>query len=311
VLQFVRDHEHFFVVGHMEPDADCIGSELALGSALERLGKSVQLLNPGPFDRPEIQPFESRFASDATRGARNRREAAIIVDCSSPDRIEPLGDQLDDLPAAVIDHHRTSSPFGTVAFIRSDIPANTILVAALIEAVGLQPTADEAEHLFLGLVTDTGFFRFLEADQAVAFETAARLTAAGASPRLADQHLSSGRSWGSRILIGRMLLRTEQLAGGQTLLTHMTRRDELDTGPRRDSDALYRLMLAVEGVRVIAVVKEKDNGCTISFRANDDTDVSVVAAEFGGGGHQKASGAFFRGPLSDLLPQLRSRLESL
>ena len=311
LIDFIRRYDGFVMLGHLEPDGDCVGSELALSSALRRMGKTVQVLNPGPFDRQEIAGFESHFDIAYDADALPDNHAVIVVDCSSEDRIERFATHIRHLEMAVIDHHRAGEPFGDVRFVRPDIPATTIIITYLIEQLGLRLTADEATWLFLGLVTDTGFFRFLDTDQAVAFEAASRLTRAGASPRTIDRIINGGRSYESRLLISRVLDRMERLGDGSIILTHQTRRDEMELGTRRDSDALYRLLLAIEGVRVIAVAKEKENGCTVSFRSADDTDVSGLAAQIGGGGHQRASGAFTSLPLAQFLPSLRKQLLTL
>ena len=308
--EFIARHSRVVIVGHLEPDADCIGSEIALAHALRRMGKAVQLANPGPFERQEIEMWAPQFVT-APEQIDTEATGVVVVDCSSPDRIKPFGAVFAPCEMAVIDHHQTGSDFGDIRFIRPDVPANTILIASLIEHFLGSLTPEEAQPLFLGLATDTGFFRFLESKMPIAFEAAARLTAAGASPRDAAAHLNSGRSWGSRRIIGRMLERAEQLQDGTVLLTYMTREDEETFGNRRDSDALNHLLLSIEGVRMIAVVKEKEHGCTMSFRANDETDVSQLAAQFGGGGHQKASGAFSTDSLSAVLPVLREHLRQV
>ncbi|POQ98513.1 hypothetical protein AU468_13055 [Alkalispirochaeta sphaeroplastigenens] len=302
---FVLRYHSFAIAGHKEPDADCLGSQLALGSALRRLGKEVLLVNSGPFERQEILPFEHYFSP---RPESASFEAVIIVDCSSADRIGPLADDIRGKPLAVVDHHASGERLQGVHFILPEVPAATILTLALIRSLGLDLTREEAEWLFLGLATDTGFFRFLAPHQHIAFLAAAELTQRGASPQGTDRFLSSGRSWESRQLIARLLQRAERLLEGSVLLTYQTAADEREFGRRRDSDALYRLLLAVEGVRVVALVKEKPRGCAISFRSTDTTDMGSLAASFGGGGHQKASGAFVEEPLNRFLPRLRQAL---
>ncbi len=310
LIEFFERHSRFVIVGHLEPDADCIGSEVALAHALHRMGKTVQLANPGPFERQEIAAWHEAFITEPDQ-VDAQATGAVVVDCSSPDRIKPFNAILQNCETAVIDHHQTGSDFGHIRFVRSDIPANTILIAALIEHLLGTLAPEEAQPLLLGLATDTGFFRFLESKRPIAFLAAARLSEAGASPREVAAHLNSGRSYGSRRIIARMLERSEQLQDGAVLLTYMTRGDEEEFGTRRDSDALNHLLLSIEGVRVIAVVKEKDTGCTMSFRANDDTDVSLLAEKFGGGGHQKASGAFSSQPILDVLQTVRTYLQTV
>lgn len=310
VIEFFARHSAVTILGHLEPDGDCIGSQVALAGALRRRGTTVHLGSPGPFERPEIAAYQHEFVTDPEQ-IPDTVTGVIVLDCSGADRIEPFERLLTDRETLVVDHHKEGEAFGDVRWIRPDIPATTILVDALIETLVDGPDEREASALFLGLVTDTGFFRFLGAGQSIAFATAAHLTDRGASPRETADHLDSGRSLGSRRMIGRMLDRVEELEDGRVLLTYLTRQDELEFGNRRDTDTLYRLLLAVEDVRVIGVVKEKEHGCTVSFRANDDTDVSQLARTLGGGGHQKAAGAFSPAPLLDFIPRVRSILSGL
>lgn len=306
ILEFLREHGSFSVVGHKEPDGDCIGSQIALADVISRIGKISYLLNPGRFERQEVMTWDADFITDPEVAPST--EAAIVVDCSSEDRIGGFADHLRGIPTLVIDHHATGEDFGTIRFIQPTVPATTILVASIIDALGMEPTEREAQLAFLGLATDTGYFRFIEPHQAIAFEAAAYLTRYGASPRLVDTMMFHNRSFESRLLVARMIDRAERIADNSIILTYQTRQDDVELGIRRDSDALYRLLLSVEQVRAIVVVKEKTDGCAVSLRSNDSFDVGTLAKEYGGGGHQKAAGAFVRGPLTEVLSEFRVRL---
>ena len=73
----------------------------------------------------------------------------------------------------------------------------------------------------------------------------------------------------------------------------------------RDSDALYQLMLATEGVQAVVFLRQDtETTCTGGFRSQDEIDVSQVAAKFGGGGHKNASGMSCNGKIETLLPQI-------
>lgn len=309
VLDFLTRYRRFLVLGHTDPDGDCVGSQLGLALGLRRLGKSVIVANEGPFDRQEIRSYAERFTQFAVDP--NDFDAVVVLDCSTVDRIGFYQSAIVDKPVAVIDHHTSGTPFGDVRFVHPDIPATAMLVYTIIcELVGA-PSTEEAQLLFLGIATDTGFFRFVDEGSDLVFQVAAALTRAGASPRAVDTAINSGRSLASRYLIARMIDRVEVMGNQDALLTYQTRKDEREFGTRRDSDALYRLLLQVERVRVLVVVKERANGCAISFRSTDDINVGEIAAEFGGGGHPKAAGAFISDDLNGVLDTLRERLELL
>jgi phosphoesterase RecJ-like protein len=310
LLSFFQRYRDLTIVGHIEPDGDCIGSQLALASALERGGYVASVVNAGPFRRSEIAAFRDRFHPTLNNLGR-KPEAVVVVDSSSPDRIGPIAAEIEALPTAVIHHHASGRAFGDVRYVDSGFKATTSMILNVIEALGITVTKKEAELLFFGLATDTGFFRFLEAGEPGALREGARLVELGASPRSVERMISGRKSFESRQLLSRMLDRSERLAEGRAILTYQTKADLLEFGPNgRDSDTLYKLLLSVESTEVLAVVKEdpEQGGCTVSFRSNHSIDVGRIAVAYGGGGHKNAAGFFSPDDLGSLLANLRRSL---
>jgi phosphoesterase RecJ-like protein len=309
--KFFASHRTFYLVGHVEPDGDCIASAIALGSYLSRAhGAVVRQYNSGPFERREIRRYQDRFSPRIDPAARRRDEspAAVILDCSGPDRVGALAEDLEGLPTAVIDHHHTAKNFGDVRYVRPEVAATCYLVQVIIESFGGAVTAEEAELLLFGICTDTGFFRHTEADAAPLFAAVSRLLAAGASPKTAFHQMSSGHELESRQLLGTLLRRAERLGDGRAVITWETRKDAIAYGRQnRDSDTLYQLLFGLEGVRLVGFLREENESlCTGSLRSFDTIDVSRIAELFGGGGHRRAAG--FTTNLS--LREVRRRVES-
>ncbi|MDR3144970.1 MAG: bifunctional oligoribonuclease/PAP phosphatase NrnA [Treponema sp.] len=307
--EFIHRGSTFLVAGHKEPDGDCIGSQLALCSALGRLGKRAVPCSAGPFKRPEIRSFESRFTSrpgDADReGAR-----VILVDCSNQDRTGDLKPFLAGLPLAIIDHHALGNQGErnghAVLYLDIKAPSATVMILNLIEALGLRPVGEEAELLFLGLCTDTGFFRHVDAGGAETFSYAARLVRAGANPKGTYAIINGGKSLESRLLLGRVLSRAEPYYGGKLILSTETYEDARRFGPEgRDSDTLYQLLQSVDGVEAIAILRQETlEQCTAGLRSRDSVNVAEVALAFGGGGHKNAAGFSHDGLIEDLYPMV-------
>ena len=67
-VRFIRSHESFVILGHKEPDGDCVASQMTFAALLRALGKEATLHSAGPFDRPEISPFEGEFARTVSEG---------------------------------------------------------------------------------------------------------------------------------------------------------------------------------------------------------------------------------------------------
>ncbi|MFW5776360.1 MAG: DHH family phosphoesterase [Spirochaetota bacterium] len=314
VLAFLREYDTYYIVGHVEPDGDCLASSLALGSYLERhLNKRTRLYNAGPFERREIVSLENRFQPrlDADDRAGDSRPAAIILDCSGPSRVGSLESDIEGLPVAVIDHHATNTAYGDARFVVPTAPATCYLVQLVMEALGGGITTEEAELLLFGIATDTGYFRHAEADAADLFAGVSRLMAAGASPKRTHGRMFGGHTLASRQLLATLLARAEPIAGGAGVITYETLEDTERFGrTSRDSDTLYQLLFGIDGLRTAALLREeRDITVSGSLRSIDAIDVSAIAQRFGGGGHKRAAG--FTAPLAldDALQRVRSELE--
>jgi phosphoesterase RecJ-like protein len=306
LLDFIHQGTKFLLAGHKDPDGDCVGSQLALASALKRLGKETMLCSAGPFKRPELFPYADRFTAKIPE--KDREGARVIItDCSDLERTGDIEPQLKGLPLAVIDHHATnSSDSGAVLFLDIKAPSVTYMVFTVIEALGLIVSREEAEYLFLGLCTDTGFFRHLDHTGAEAFRRAARMVELGANPKLTFNAINGGKSLESRKLMGLVLGRVKAYYNGKLVVSSEKYEETQELGSQgRDSDTLYQLLLAVKGVEAIAIIRqEKPDSCSLGLRSRDWVNVAEVARQFGGGGHKNASGTLVNGVIADLEPRV-------
>ncbi len=307
ILTFLGKWSNYCIVGHKEPDGDCIGSQLALGSFLARQGKRVVLLSSGPFSRTEISRYAILFSDHLdVKDVIPGNTAVVVIDCSSISRVGSIADSIPaGLPLAFIDHHASGEASGDVRFVDTGAPAVTCLVQTIIETNG-PPTREEAEHLLFGLCTDTGFFRHLDERSSAVFSMAARLVTAGASPKRAFEMMSGGKPFASRKLMGELLGKAESHYEGKLIITSIGLEDQQRYGlVGRDSDMLYQLLMTVEGIEVVIVVRQESaSECTVGFRSREAVDVSGIAASFGGGGHRLAAGLHLEGQVDDIVGKM-------
>ena len=324
LLDFIKKGKKFLIAGHKEPDGDCVGSQIVLASVLRKMGKEVILCSAGPFKHTEVKPYERLFVPAPEE--KDREGAwAILIDCSGLDRTGSLEPFLEGLPLAVIDHHKAGKyspveqrlpaefPPDRLVYADAHSPSATLLIYEIVKALGEPLSREEAELLFLGLGTDTGFFRYVGKDGAEAFEAAAGLVRSGADPRAAYSAINGGKSLDSRRLLGSILTRAEALFGGKLIYSYEEYEDILRFGPEsRDSDALYQLLQSIAGVEAIVVIRqETPERCTIGFRSRDCVDVGAIAAAFGGGGHKNAAGLSISGSISELKPKILKAFEAV
>lgn len=306
--KFLDTHETFIIAGHKEPDGDCISSCLGLSFILEKTGKPYVMINAGPFKRNEIKEYAHYFRNDLPFMTQDERDKCglIITDCSELSRLGEIDGDLKGFDTFIIDHHKTADISGENIIIDPSSPAAACLVFQLFEATVGKPSKEQANTMFFGICTDTGFFRFLTNQSAEVFRSTAKLVEAGADPRKTYQKMTGGKSWNTRKLLSIMLDRAERYCGGKLVLTYETMEDTKKYGQEgRDSDALYSLMLEVEGVEAVAFVRqETEHSCTLGLRSREKCDVSAIAQKFGGGGHKNASGASTEGRTETLIPQI-------
>jgi len=309
LIDFIKSGKKFIVAGHKESDGDCVGSQLALCSILGRMGKEAIPCSPGPLKRHEVKQFEKLFRTSIDKKTREGAWA-IITDCSSMERTGELAGELAGLPIAIIDHHEhgkdTPEQMGGPVYISETAASVTQLILKLIDALGMELTKNEADFLFFGLCTDTGFFRHVDSNGVETFETAVRLVKAGANPKKTYQMIHGGKSLESRLLIGHILSRAEPYLDGRLLISSEDYDDNQHFGIEgRDSDVLYQLLMSVGGVQAIAVIRqEKPDACTVSLRSLDKIDVAAVAQSMGGGGHRNAAGVNVPGTIGDIREKL-------
>jgi phosphoesterase RecJ-like protein len=300
------------ITSHANPDGDAIGSELGLAAALEAAGKRVTVWNadptpPGYSRLPGADRIHVGAAPPA--GFPAGFALAIVLECPTLDR-SGLGDRLVELPIVNIDHHLGNSGYGVENWIEPQRAAVALLVAELVEAIDAPLPVEAANCLLVGLRTDTGGFRFANADPD-AFRGAARLVERGARVEQVAQWLDESRSEGSIRLLGEMLATLERHAAGRVASVHvrleMFERAGATVG---DSESLVDVPRTIDGVQAVVLLRElAEDDWKISLRSRGAVDVEAIARRHGGGGHRNAAGCRFEGTLDRACDRFVAELE--
>lgn len=320
------------ILTHAKPDGDAIGSTVAVARCLQRLGVRVQAWYVGPLprwtdelaagvDTRELRPG-APVASVNGAALMTEPDAVIIADTGSWPQlaevrsfIEPRRDRV-----LLIDHHLHGDAIISDRRLLEPSAASCTQVlapvcAALLDAAGggtgaagVSPArfpTDVADALYLGLATDTGWFRYSNTGPAT-LRLAGDLLEAGVDHtrlyRIIEQQDHAAR-W---TLFGRALRSLEIHAGGRIATMMLTLKDFEDTGATpNDTSGFADMLLTVASVQLSAVLVESsgmDGPLTkISLRSKpgpEAIDVNQLAAKLGGGGHARAAGAKLKEPLT-------------
>jgi len=304
----INSAQRVTLLSHYNPDPDAYGSSCGLALALEAAGKTVEIVNEnGSVQKLSFIPGVTRVVAVPTLVS----DLVIVCDCGDIGRV---GDSLVSFikkSATVInlDHHTSNDFFGSINLVDETASSSSELVVRLIEALGIAIPADAANALFAGLSADTGSFKY-SSTSARTFEIAAKLVKAGASPVRVSEFLYSSASLAAVRVHARVMseLRLFEnntvcvLAVPQTLVEEVGASSD-------DSEGLVEKGRDIEGVRISALLRWVDGIWRVSLRSRSAAwNVSVLAQEFGGGGHKVAAAFRWKKSQAELEALLIPRL---
>lgn len=296
VITTLKKAEHVFIAAHIQPDGDCIGSQLALMHALRDMGKHVTVSLDDKL--PDNLNFLKGFKEIAPREP-GYEDVFVYVDGSDSKRYGRAlnRERSGNRPVILIDHHITNEPFGTLNLVDTDAASTAEIVFELIRALDVPLSNDIAQALLTGIVTDTMAFR-TSATTAATLEKATELLRDGASiPEIIDR-VYNRRSYASLRVLG-YAIEHSQLDNG-VLWSAIDYRTLQSLGLNGNgTSGIVTQLLTVGEAKVSFFLTEKQDGkVDLSLRSRAGVDVSTVAHRLGGGGHKQAAGALLPGPFS-------------
>lgn len=279
VIESIRAHTRFEIITHAWPDEDAVGSSRALARALTGLNKTVRLVFPTPV--PEMLLLEALPPQPEVTP-----EISLLLDVSD------LGMIADVRPAGeivVIDHHRSNSGYGAIAWVEAERSSTSEMVYELLAALAVPLDAAIAAQLYLGLFGDTGGFTHANTGARV-LQIAAALVTHGADAHAIADRLKRHRplTW-YRILalvIDRLVIR------GGVYASHITQADleRLQATPE-DASGIITELASLAGAELAIFLRDIDaQEVHCSLRSRTTPAARKTAEAFGGGGHDRAAG---------------------
>ena len=283
------------LTGHVQPDADALGSTLALAEGLRRRGARVLTTFPDPFTLPAslgwLPGAEGLVPSSSVPSSP---DVFVSLDAASPARLGELAPLLDSAGVSVvIDHHASNPGFGDVQLVDGGAPATVTLVAGILDELGITLDREIATCLYAGLSADTGSFRFGNT-RPDTHELAARLLSTGIDHSDISRRLFDTAPFGWLGLLsaitGRAVLEPDVALG--LVWTWSSTAEAAEFGlPGEQLEALVDVVRSTQEADVACVLKGQDDGSwSVSLRSRGGTDLARVAMALGGGGHMLAAG---------------------
>jgi phosphoesterase RecJ-like protein len=307
-------------IGHVQPDADALGSALALAFAIRRAGGNAFVsFDPGPlaFGMPPSLNFlpGEQLLRDPTQLASEPPPAAVITfDTGTAERLgllTPYADVHDDgPPVVVIDHHARGTAFGSMRLVDASAAATAELIADLIDELGISFDLAIATCLYAGLASDTGSFRYA-ATSPGSHRLAARLLEVGVRHDTISTLLWDSRPASYLQVLSGALDRVQH--SGEVIWTFVTCADLQAAGASAEETEGIVDVIRVSREHEVAVVLKQEPSAgpacwKASVRSRGHLDIGAACTELGGGGHRLSAGFSAEGTPQQIIGRLRSAL---
>lgn len=311
----LRPDARVLLACHVNPDGDALGSMLGVAQGLRQLGvQEVQCSFPGPLTVPEPLHMPAMHLLVPEQAAHESPDLFITFDAASTGRLGELARRLQTAEVSVVlDHHASNPGFGQFCLVDPHAAATAVVAVRLLDRLGVELDAGIAECLYIGLVTDTGSFKF-DLTTPEVHEMAARLLGTGIRVGEISRRIFDTRSFGAVRLFGEVVGRAEldrAAVDGRGLVCAVATLDDL----ARHDQPPYVLEALIDSVRVTAeadvalLLKQvTPTEWAISMRSKGGTDVSAVAVAMGGGGHRLAAGFTGHGTADEIIKAIREHL---
>ncbi|MEA4970588.1 MAG: bifunctional oligoribonuclease/PAP phosphatase NrnA [Candidatus Pelethousia sp.] len=306
---FIKARDGFTIIAHMSPDGDALGSSLALLWLLRKLNKRVEVVCADPV--PGIYAFlplagEVLLPSKAT-GYKN----VIAVDCADKARLGKAGDLFEAAEATYnIDHHPTNDAYARHNAVDPSAAATGELIYRLAQSLGVRIEADFASCLYAALMTDTGNFAYSNTTGET-LRIAGDLLDAGADGYALNLRIYRSTSLERLKLLQLAIANIRLYREGAVGITSLSRAEIGESGAHdEETEGVVDCVRDIESVEIAVFIKENGaSGWKISLRSKLRADVGAIAAQMGGGGHERAAGYSARGELAAVWADALRRAE--
>lgn len=333
VAALLLEAPRLVITTHAKPDGDALGSVVALGEALRAAGKAVQswLIPPVSANLRTVRGAQNTINfDDKLRLADD--DLLVILDTGAYSQLGPMRRLIEAhlARALIVDHHLSGDVEAQYRYIDGTAAACSEIVAEIIDDLSARTSRDlfdpvVCDALFVGVASDTGWFRFSNT-RPQTHELAARLLRKGVNHADLYARLEQTERHEKLFLLSRALQSIELLADGRVAVMVLRASDFAQTGALlEETERLIDFPQAVASVQLVILVTEPPvsggegrnrraedkipGAIRLSFRSKpgpDAVNVADLAQRFGGGGHARAAGAKVAAPLEQVLAQVKA-----
>jgi phosphoesterase RecJ-like protein len=309
VRQAIENAHRLLICGHVNPDSDCLGSQLTMLTALRSMGKDAQVLLPLESVNRKCQVMLELVPREllTAQVKLDDIDLIVVVDAALPKRInKPKELELPNVPICNIDHHLGNERYGKFNWVDATAASCSQMVFTLLDAMNVKFTSDQATLLYAGLHGDTGGFSLANTNPR-ALEIAAAIAKREARIGWVCQKLHRGLPIGEFNLMQVVYANTKLSDCGRYAWSTVAQSDFAATGTKPDDiDEQVLVPRSIESVKIAILFSEtKPGSVRLNLRSEDEINILPLAKSLGGGGHAQAAGATMHGPFNEVVERVK------
>ncbi|MDD5166371.1 MAG: bifunctional oligoribonuclease/PAP phosphatase NrnA [Candidatus Omnitrophica bacterium] len=314
VVALIRQNKNFLITTHTNPEGDALGSELAFYKLVRKLGKNAVIVNEdGVPDSYNFLPENNIIR----RYKRNLRgigfDCLVVLDCSDLGRTGEVGRfKARNKPVINIDHHISNDKFGDANWVEPGASSASEMIYTLYKKMKVPFDKDSALLLYVGMVTDTGSFRYTNTKK-YTHEAVAELLKYGIDVIGVYRQVYENIPFEDIKLLTRILPTVRRQAKGKIIWFQIKQNMLKNKKLSFDlTEELLSFARSIKDVEVALLFKENlgiKNEIRVNFRSQGKVDVNKVASFFGGGGHRTASGATVIGKIDTVRKKVLAKIK--
>tara|TARA_B100000767_G_scaffold270324_1_gene293763 strand:+ start:86 stop:1102 length:1017 start_codon:yes stop_codon:yes gene_type:complete len=299
----LQNKKNIVITIHRGPDADALGSALALSDVLKQLNHNVTVVSPNDYasflywmkGNNEVVVFTEQ--TEKAIEITNNADLIFLLDFNDLSRIGEYTETVRNSSSAkiMIDHHQEPN-MNDADLVFSD--TSSCSTAQLLFEIldGLSFTSminkDVAECIYAGIMTDTGSFKY-SSTTSKTHKVISELIDAGAENSKVHDLIYDNYSEDRTKLLGYCLNDKLQIFPELNSAIISLTEEELDrfNFKKGDTEGVVNYALAIKGIIFAVFIAEKEGKVKLSLRSKGDFKVNEIAKKyFSGGGHMNASG---------------------
>lgn len=298
------------ILGHVNPDGDCVGSCLGMYNYLTENFKELEVTVYLHTLSKKFEYIKGYTDTKTGYDPEKKYDLCITLDASDVKRLGDFAPYLERAGDSLcIDHHVTNTGMANVNVVEPEASSCSEVLFGLLDPEKISKSV--AECLYTGIVHDTGVFKYSNTSRKT-MEIAGRLMEFGIDfPRIIDESFFM-KSYGQSKLHGRAMLDSVRIMDGRVIYTVVTQEELAEYGCNvKATDGIVDQLRVIDGVEAVILLYETGNPSEykVSLRTNSELDLARIAAVFGGGGHVKAAGCTVTGTVDEILAGLKEQIE--